>query len=66
MESAFQVMQDVEAAINEGNERAILTHKMYAERVRQVVGGCDARVMLMPLLFTAGLGENDTEIRAAI
>ena len=59
--------RDVEAAINEGNERAILTHKMYAERVRQVVGGFAMQLgHVDAITFTAGLGENDTEIRAAI
>ena len=59
--------RDVEAAINEGNERAILTHKMYAERVRQVVGGFAMQLgHVDAIAFTAGLGENDTEIRAAI
>ena len=59
--------RDVEAAINEGNERAILTRKMYAERVRQVVGGFAMQLgHVDAITFTAGLGENDTEIRAAI
>lgn len=59
--------RDVEAAINDGNERAILTRKMYAERVRQVVGGFVMQLgHVDAITFTAGLGENDTEIRAAI
>lgn len=59
--------RDVEAAINDGNERAILTRKMYAERVRQVVGGFAMQLgHVDAITFTAGLGENDTEIRAAI
>lgn len=59
--------RDVEAAINDGNERAILTRKMYAERVRQVVGGFAMQLgHVDAIAFTAGLGENDTEIRAAI
>ena len=40
---------------------------MYAERVRQVVGGFAMQLgHVDAITFTAGLGENDTEIRAAI
>lgn len=59
--------REVEEAIKEGNERAILTRKIYAERVRQVVGGFAMQLgHVDAIVFTAGLGENDTEIRAAI
>lgn len=59
--------REVEDAIKEGNERAILTRQIYAERVRQVVGGFAMQLgHVDALVFTAGLGENDTEIRAAI
>lgn len=40
---------------------------MYAERVRQVVGGYMLQLgKVDAIAFTAGLGENDTMIRAAI
>lgn len=59
--------RDVDDAIVAGNERAILTRKMYAERVRQVVGGYMLQLgKVDAIAFTAGLGENDTMIRAAI
>jgi|SRR5690554_907145 len=59
--------RDVEAAIADGNERAILTRKMYAQRVLQVVGGYALQLgKVDAIVFTAGLGENDTEIRASI
>lgn len=59
--------REVEEAIKDGNERAILTRKIYAERVRQVVGGFAMQLgHVDAIVFTAGLGENDTEIRAAI
>ena len=48
-------MRDVEAAANEGNERAVLALKMYA-----AMGGVDA------VVFTAGVGENQTGLRADI
>lgn len=59
--------REVEDAIAKGNERAVLTRKIYAERVRQVVGGYAMQLgHVDALVFTAGLGENDTSIREAI
>ncbi len=59
--------RDVDAAAKEGNERAILTQKIYVNRIVNVVGGyymqmggCDA------IVFTAGLGENDSNIRQMV
>ncbi len=59
--------RDVDTAAKEGNERAILTQKIYVNRIVNVVGGyymqmggCDA------IVFTAGLGENDANIRQLI
>ena len=59
--------RDIENAIAEGNERAILTRKIYAQRVLQFVGGYAMQLgSVDALVFTAGLGENDDGIRAAI
>ena len=59
--------REVEDAILEGNERAILTREIYVERVRQVVGGFAMQLgHVDAVVFTAGLGENDTGMRAAI
>lgn len=59
--------RDIEDAINAGNEQAVLTRKMYVNRIVQTIGsyfvqlgGVDA------IVFTAGLGENDISMRAAI
>ena len=59
--------RDIENAVAEGNERAILTQELYVNRAINVIGGyymqlggCDA------LVFTAGLGENDTNLRHQI
>lgn len=59
--------RDIENAIADGNEQAILTRKMYVNRIAQTIGsyfvqmgGVDA------IVFTAGLGENDSGIRAAV
>ena len=59
--------RDVEAAADEGNERAKIALKVYAHRVKAYIGayiaemnGCDA------IIFTAGLGENGKTMRKAI
>jgi acetate kinase len=60
-------MREIVAAMNEGNERAILALNMYNYRVKKYVGayaaamgGCDI------LVFTAGVGENQYEMREAV
>ncbi len=59
--------RDIEAAIKEGHERAILTRKMYAQKVLEYVGAYKMQLgRLDALVFTAGLGENDSGTRAAI
>ena len=59
--------RDIEDAVNQGNERAVLTQAVYVNRVINVVGGY---VMQMggvdAIAFTAGLGENDTHLRHQI
>lgn len=59
--------RDIEDAVAQGNERAILTQQLYVNRAINVIGGyfiqmggCDA------IVFTAGLGENDTNLRHQI
>jgi acetate kinase len=60
-------MREVLAAARSGNARARLAIDVYAHRVRQAIGaltvtlgGVDA------LVFTAGVGENSAEVRAAV
>jgi acetate kinase len=59
-------MRDIRDAINKGNSRASLALDIYVHRLRSgigamiaVLGGIDA------LVFTAGVGENSPEVRAA-
>ncbi len=59
--------RDLEAAAEEGNERAMLALKAFAHKVRFYIGayiaemnGCDA------IVFTAGVGENDIAMRDII
>lgn len=59
--------RDVLASIKEGNEKASLARTMYIERVVDYIaryyvelGGCDV------IVFTAGVGENNADIRKDI
>ena len=57
-------MRDLKEAAAEGNERAILARKMYAYRIRKYIGAYAAALGGVDLLiFTGGIGENDTDIR---
>lgn len=59
--------RDVEAAAKEGNERAILTQKLYVNRVINVLGGYVMQLGHVDAIsFTAGLGENDANMREMI
>lgn len=59
--------RDIEAAINEGNEQAILTQNIYINRVINTVGGYFAQLGgLDAIVFTGGIGENDTIMREKI
>lgn len=56
--------RDIEKAMAEGNERAILTEKIYVNRILETIGGyyvlmggCDA------IVFAGGIGENAALIR---
>ncbi len=57
-------MRDLQSAVAAGNPKAILAYEMYVDRIKKfvaqyfgVLNGADA------LVFTAGVGENDTDIR---
>ena len=60
-------MRDVRAAAQQGNARAQLALEVFIHSARHWIGaflaelgGCDA------LVFTAGIGENNPDLRAAI
>lgn len=60
-------MRDVEDGIAAGDEKSILAHDIYVDRLKKFIGqyfavlnGADA------LIFTAGVGENDTETRRRV
>jgi acetate kinase len=60
-------MREIQSAIGEGNQRAKLAFDIYVHRLQSgigamvaVLGGIDA------LIFTAGVGENSADLRAAV
>lgn len=60
-------MREVEAGASAGDERCRLALEVYAYRVKKYIGAYAAALGgLDVLVFTAGVGENDPAIRAAI
>ena len=59
--------RDVAEAAKNGNKRAVITQELYVNRVINVVGGYAMQLGHVDgIVFTAGLGENDTYIRQEI
>ena len=59
--------RDIQAAYEEGNERAITTINLYTNRVVNVVGGYYMQLgHVDAMVFTAGLGENDGHMRERV
>ena len=59
--------RDIQKAVDEGNKRAILARKMYAQRVMSYIGSYYAQLgHVDAIIFTAGLGENDVKVREEI
>ena len=59
--------RDIQAACDEGNERAILTVDLYTNRVINVIGGYYMQLgHVDAIVFTAGLGENDAHMRERV
>ena len=59
-------LRDILAGIHRGNERAKLAFDLYIHRLRTAIGGMVAILEgLDVLVFTAGVGENSPEVRAA-
>jgi len=59
-------MRDILAGIQQGHERAKLAFEIYMHRMRAAIGGMAAVLGGMDVLvFTAGVGENSAEVRAA-
>jgi acetate kinase len=59
-------MRDILAAIGRGHERAKLAFDIYVHRLRAAIAAMAAAMGGMDVLvFTAGVGENSAEVRAA-
>lgn len=60
-------MRDINKLAAEGNEAAKLALRLYAYRIKKFIGAYAAILNGIDLLiFTAGVGENDREMRAAV
>ncbi len=59
--------RDIEAAILEGNERAYLTATTLAYQIKKYIGSYAAAMNgLDAVVFTAGMGENNVELRERV
>ena len=59
-------MRDILTGIQQGHKRAKLAFDIYVHRLRAAIGGMAAVLSGMDVLvFTAGVGENSAEVRAA-
>jgi acetate kinase len=62
--TGYSDMRDVLKAIDEGDRNAKLAYEMYAYRIKKYIGSYAAVLNgLDAIVFTAGIGENDSVIR---
>ena len=60
-------MREIEAAMRSGNERAQLTLDMYENRITKYIGAYAAEMGGLDIIvFTGGVGENQTDVRENI
>ncbi len=60
-------MRDIETRYLKGDKVAILAYEMYAYRIQQYIGKYAAALNgLDAIVFTAGIGENDTIVRSLV
>jgi len=65
--TGFSDMRDISKAIKEGNAEAKLAYDMYAYRIKKFIGSYAAVLNgLDAVIFTAGVGENDTLTRELV
>lgn len=63
----YSDMRDIKDAYLEGDERAILAYEMYAYRIKKFIGSYTAALNgLDAIVFTAGVGENDSLTRELV
>ncbi|MCZ4222960.1 acetate/propionate family kinase [Pedobacter rhodius] len=60
-------MRDINKLAGEGKDKAKLALKLYAYRIKKFIGAYAASLNgIDTIIFTAGVGENDVEMRAAV
>lgn len=60
-------MREIEAAVNEGNERATLGLEVYEQRIIKLIGAYAAEMGGVDIIvFTGGVGENQAGLRADV
>ncbi|MDQ0965702.1 acetate kinase [Flavobacterium sp. W4I14] len=60
-------MRDIRKMVSEGNATAILALKLYAYRIKKFIGAYAAILNgIDTIVFTAGVGENDSNMREAV
>ncbi|MDE7092508.1 MAG: acetate kinase, partial [Muribaculaceae bacterium] len=60
-------MRDLEDAVNNGDERAILALEMYEQRIIKYIGAYAAEMGGVDIIvFTGGVGENQTGLRTDV
>lgn len=60
-------MREIEAAINDGNERACMAQDMYEQRILKYIGAYAAEMGGVDIIvFTGGVGENQVSLREAV
>lgn len=65
--TGFSDMRDILKAVEEGDENARLAYDMYIYRIRKYIGSYAAVLNgLDAIVFTAGVGENASEVREAV
>jgi acetate kinase len=65
--TGFSDMRDVRHAVAHGDEAADLASSLYAYRIKKYIGAYAAVLNgLDAIVFTAGVGENDKEIRRRV
>ncbi|KPN15934.1 acetate kinase [Bacillus australimaris] len=60
-------LRDIEEATEEGNDRAEVALDIFASRIHKYIGSYAARMNgVDAIIFTAGIGENSSEVRARV
>ncbi len=65
--TGYSDMRDIGKAIEQGSKEAALAYKLYAYRIKKYIGSFTAALNgLDAIVFTAGVGENDTRVREEV